>query len=278
MTFLGVGRARDQSILASAFDKMTNSEKNEIEATFTMYLNEALNTFAPGSREKRFFGDGCMYLLADRDMTCIYAIGTRNTSYPERHAFAALADLMKAVTSRTDGATLDSCAPGSITRTVRKELREIMEKFDRPQKFDKTAEVSKKVDDAKDVMQDNVKKMLQTHHNLETLENKTTNLQGSAAQFNTNANTLKRQMWMRNLKLTLILIVVIIAIVLWITIPIAIKANQKGGNRRLLRGVLPLLGITEMEPVEGVAAEVLSLSSSAAGGLSSSSGPSLAFE
>eukprot|EP00820_Chromera_velia_P007078 Cvel_19485.t1-p1 / transcript=Cvel_19485.t1 / gene=Cvel_19485 / organism=Chromera_velia_CCMP2878 / gene_product=hypothetical protein / transcript_product=hypothetical protein / location=Cvel_scaffold1684:286-891(-) / protein_length=52 / sequence_SO=supercontig / SO=protein_coding / is_pseudo=false len=47
VTFLGVGRAADQTILASSFIKMSQSERGQIEATFSTCVNEALVTFAP---------------------------------------------------------------------------------------------------------------------------------------------------------------------------------------------------------------------------------------
>ncbi|CEM33425.1 unnamed protein product [Vitrella brassicaformis CCMP3155] len=217
---------RDQVILASSYDKMGNNEKNDLDRAFQGHLSESLSRMAPGGRDKRFFGEGCLYLLADRELTCLYCVGTRTASYPERHAFACLTDLQQAVGGLSEDAQkLSMLDANALTKPLRKPLKELMDTYDRPAKFDKTAEVREKVDNVKDIMQENVKKILESHANIESLEQKTDNLRTSAQQFQRNAVDLRRMMWWRNIKVKIILALVILAIALYILLPIIMHAS-----------------------------------------------------
>eukprot|EP00919_Chromeraceae_sp_WS-2016_P020192 GHVR01048109.1.p1 GENE.GHVR01048109.1~~GHVR01048109.1.p1 ORF type:complete len:270 (+),score=63.90 GHVR01048109.1:43-852(+) len=225
ISFLAVGRARDQTMVASVLDKLGNSEKAEIEMAFQNYLSDALNTFAPGSREKRYFGEACMYLMADRELTCIYGIAIKNTAYPERLAFSALNDL-ESVVEKVDQSLVKSSSKGGLTRQLRKDMKDIVTRYDQPSKVDKAAEVREKVDQVKDVMQDNVKKILATHGNLQQLEEKTDNLKDASQSFNKNSTDLKNSLWWRNVKITIIIVVILIALTLYLVIPIVVTATR----------------------------------------------------
>jgi hypothetical protein len=68
-------------------------------------------------------------------------------------------------------------------------------------------------------MQDNVKRILENHADLEQLEQKTSSMQTSANQFLKQSVALRRTMQIRNIKLKVILAIVILAIVLYIIAP-----------------------------------------------------------
>jgi len=221
ITFIGLARIRDQGVLATLFDRITAVEKTEIENAFQKFLLEAVSRFAPGAREKRAFGRNTMYMLADRELCCIYAVSMRGSSYPERHAFALLGEFIQTVSHHEDTDSLAVVQSGSLSKALRKPLRELMEKYDNPAKFDATADVSSRVDNVKIVMQDNIKKVLETHENIDRLESKTENLNQQAAQFNQSANDLRKVMWWRKTKVLILIGVVVAAILAYIIIMIA---------------------------------------------------------
>jgi len=221
ITFIGLGRIKDQAVLASSFDRINAAEKIEIENAFQRYLLEAVSRFSPGAREKRTFGGSTMYLVADRELFCVYAVSMRGSSYPERHAFALLAELVNSVGQHEDSASLAVMHPGSLTKPLRKQFRDMMDKYDNPAKFDATADVNAKVDTVKIVMQDNIKKVLETHENIDRLESKTDNMNQQAAQFHQSANDLRRIMWWRKTKILILIGLVGAAILAYIIIIIA---------------------------------------------------------
>jgi len=202
------------------FDRITNIEKTEIENAFQKFLLEAVSRFAPGAREKRTFGSNTLYMLADRELGCIYAVSMRGSAYPERHAFALLGEFVQTVSRHEDSDSLAVVPSGSLTKPLRKPLRDLMEKYDNPATFDATADVSARVDNVKIVMQDNIKKVLETHENIDRLESKTDNLNSQAAQFHQSANDLRKVMWWRKTKVLILIGVVVAAILAYIIIMI----------------------------------------------------------
>lgn len=220
ISFIGIGRIRDQTTLGSVFNWIQSAERNQIESSFKSYLLDASTRFAAGSREKRNYPGGTMYLLADRELCCLYAVAIKAGNYPERHAFALLTEVIDCVNKNLEGRSLNSLEAGILTRQLKKPLRDLIDRYDNPANFDKTAEVQGKVDNVKGVMSDNIRKVMENHENIEKLEEKTDNLNQQAAQFNRSAGDLRRLMWMRKMKVTILLVLVGLAIVAYIGLSI----------------------------------------------------------
>ena len=70
----------------------------------------------------------------------------------------------------------------SLTKPLKKPVREIMKRYQLADR-DKTFEVQTKVEELKENMQDNGRRILETHHNLENLEQRTDNMSRQADQF-----------------------------------------------------------------------------------------------
>lgn len=106
----------------------------------------------------------------------------------------------------------------SLTRNSKKAMKDLMSKYDNPGQKDKTAEVREKVEQVQGIMQDNVRKILDTHANVESLEEKTDGMSRQANQFLKQSVDLRRQMQIRNLKLKILLGLVITAVVVYIIV------------------------------------------------------------
>eukprot|EP00917_Polyrhabdina_sp_WS-2016_P017031 GHVP01036814.1.p1 GENE.GHVP01036814.1~~GHVP01036814.1.p1 ORF type:complete len:231 (+),score=32.35 GHVP01036814.1:282-974(+) len=221
ISFVGLGRIRDRQILASVFDRLQSQEKTEIETSFMNYLLDGVSRFSPGSREKRHFNDSTMFMLADRELSCVYALAVKGKSYPERLAYAALTEFVQIVSSNDETKNPAQQDTAQLSKILRKPMKDLMVKYDDPAKIDKTSEVGDKVDHVKGIMQDNIQKVLATHANLEDLEQKTENLNQNAAQFNRSANDLKRIMWWQKTKMMIVLILVVCAVLAYIGLMIA---------------------------------------------------------
>lgn len=77
-------------------------------------------------------------------------------------------------------------------------------------------QVQGEIDQVRDVMVQNIEKVLDRGERIEILVNKTDSLNSAAFQFKKRSTALKRQMWWKNTKLMIILSVVIILILYFI--------------------------------------------------------------
>ena len=101
-----------------------------------------------------------------------------------------------------------------------------MGKYDQPGNVDKTAQVREKVEAVQGVMHDNVRRILDTHTNLEGLEEKTDSMSRQANQFLKQSVDLRRQMQMRNLWLKLCIGVTVLTVFIWIVVKIAKPSSR----------------------------------------------------
>ena len=102
----------------------------------------------------------------------------------------------------------------------RQAIKQLVEKYQDQNNFNKIAEIQKDVDEIKVQMKENIKKQVDSMEDVNKLEEKSANLKMQTADYANNANTLKKVTWWQNCKLTIIIAVIIIAIVLAIVLPI----------------------------------------------------------
>ena len=75
-------------------------------------------------------------------------------------------------------------------------------------------EVQGQVDEVVHIMNDNIQKVMQRGEHLDTLQDRTDNLQQSSMQFRRGANRVRKQMWWKNMKMNLIIGGVVLLIIL----------------------------------------------------------------
>ncbi|KAI8823169.1 synaptobrevin [Fimicolochytrium jonesii] len=92
----------------------------------------------------------------------------------------------------------------------------------------KTGQVQNQVDEVVGIMQDNINKVMQRGEQLDTLQNKTDDLQNSSLQFKRGANRVRKQMWWKDMKMKLIIGGVIAAII--IIIVVTVVGTKKNDN------------------------------------------------
>eukprot|EP01066_Platyproteum_vivax_P020723 Platyproteum_vivax@DN8658_c0_g1_i1.p1 len=226
-----VGRidVRGNQLLATVFDKKCDSRaKDSIEDYFASVLTEASATFSPLVREKKTSIEFAWFLMMDRSAELVYGVVCRDQDYAERHAFALIGEMIAVVqTAETKDKVMVSTLGSSGLKNYKKNFKELLDKYQTPAKFDKTADVQQKVDDVKGVMEDNVRKILDNNANLEDMQERSENLRNQANQFQRGAGDLRRQMWLRQLKLKILLGVVVLALVLYLVVPMIVYFTQK---------------------------------------------------
>jgi len=85
----------------------------------------------------------------------------------------------------------------------------------------KEQDILKQVEEVKDIMHNNIDKMVKNIDNLEVLHDKTDEMRQSSLNFKKGATTLKRNMWWKDLKLKLLIafiILVILAIIVGVLV------------------------------------------------------------
>ncbi|KAJ1931335.1 Vesicle membrane receptor protein (v-SNARE), partial [Linderina pennispora] len=77
----------------------------------------------------------------------------------------------------------------------------------------KGQEVQRQVDEVVGIMQENINKVMEREERLDTLQNKTEQLNEGARQFRRGATDVRKKMWWRDMKLKIIIAVIIIILI-----------------------------------------------------------------
>lgn len=110
---------------------------------------------------------------------------------------------------------------GSLTKSFGNKLKEIMEHATQfPEEYSKVASVQQKVDAVKNIMSENIEKVLARGEKLDLLVDKTDNLMSEADRFQKTGRNLRRQMWFQNLKMKIVLglVVVLLIVIIFLLI------------------------------------------------------------
>ncbi len=113
-------------------------------------------------------------------------------------------------------------------------------KMSNQQNPQQTKVVQKQVDEVVGIMQDNIQKVMQRGEQLDTLQDRTENLQQSSQQFRKGANRVRKQMWWKNMKMNLIIGGVLLLVILiiigmfnllcfWLLVSVT-TSNKASGN------------------------------------------------
>ncbi|KAJ3450282.1 vamp (vesicle associated membrane protein) [Anaeramoeba flamelloides] len=87
----------------------------------------------------------------------------------------------------------------------------------------KTEKIRKEVDEVKNVMSQNLDKVIDRGNKIENLEERSNALEQNSAVFKKKAKTVKRKMWWQNFKLSFILFLIFAVIILIIVIVLVAK-------------------------------------------------------
>ncbi|KAI8473369.1 MAG: synaptobrevin-domain-containing protein [Monoraphidium minutum] len=114
-----------------------------------------------------------------------------------------------------------------------KKLKELMEHATQfPEEYSKVAGVQKKVDEVKNIMSDNIEKVLARGEKLDLLVDKTDNLMFEADRFVKSGRALRRKMWWNNCKMKVVMAGVVVMVLFIIMLLFCFSA---GGTRCIKR-------------------------------------------
>jgi vesicle-associated membrane protein 7 len=99
-------------------------------------------------------------------------------------------------------------------------LQSLMDRFNAMRDDSKVHQVREKVQGVKDVMIENIDKVLERGERIELLVKQSEELDEHALKFRSNARTLKRKMWWKNAKVCIV-IMLVLAIVIYAILAVA---------------------------------------------------------
>lgn len=220
--FLAVARVSDGAVLALRFGTAISKERTELDAGLKRMIKDASKLAYPGWRSRNGGpGEGAptLFGLLDEQATCLVALGVRGM-YPERVAHQCLGELVASAQHLVGLARLEEARPGELGPLLRQPLRSLLQKYGNPRQIDKVSDAHQKVDELKGVMQENVRKILETHASLEMLEQRSKSMNESATNFVKQSVGLKRQLQLRNVKIKVITGCCVLAIVAYVSLPV----------------------------------------------------------
>jgi hypothetical protein len=227
IAYLAVARISDQTVLAERTDKgVYQAEGKTLSETFRTSVQRA----ARQSSNMSYHGwkdiypcastfDGSVYALADSTGLFIVGAGVRGGlyPYPPRLVWEMLGKLVDEV--RRSGNDLVQAPAGGLNITMKKPLQELIRKYSEPGEQDAVTQVQEKVDAVKGMMQENVRKIIETHTTLEALQDKSHELNSSSEQFVKSSTSLKRQMQIRNIKVKALMAISVTALGVYVMLP-----------------------------------------------------------
>jgi vesicle-associated membrane protein 7 len=96
-----------------------------------------------------------------------------------------------------------------------------------PEELSKVASVQKKVDEVKNIMVDNIEKVLERGEKIELLVDKTDNLRFQADKFHKTGRQLRSRMWWQNMKMKLIVVFILILIAVIIFCAVCFSGGKR---------------------------------------------------
>ncbi|XP_027334443.1 vesicle-associated membrane protein 722-like isoform X1 [Abrus precatorius] len=156
---------------------------------------------------------------------CVVAVESVGRQIP----MAFLERIKEDFTKRYGGGRATTATAKSLNRDFGPKLKEHMQYCaDHPEEVSKLAKVKAQVSEVKDVMMENIEKVLDRGEKIEVLVDKTENLRYQAQDFRQQGTQLRRKMWYQNMKIKLIVLGIIIALILIIVLSVCHGFNCGG--------------------------------------------------
>uniref|UniRef100_A0A7S0SW64 V-SNARE coiled-coil homology domain-containing protein n=1 Tax=Chromulina nebulosa TaxID=96789 RepID=A0A7S0SW64_9STRA len=221
--FLGIARLADKAYVIASLAYNSETDIDGIKKV----LEQPNMNMSPGKHYSFTVGQVLWNLIAD-DSGLIYIMIVKS-DYPIRTSHACLEELQRSFSSNAGDRAL-TAKDKQLNSQYHSLLQKFCEKYDNLSKVDSLAAVSKKVDQVKLVMQENVDLALQNCVKLESIERSAEELQQQAGVFKKNANELRKKMWWKNIKMKLIIGGVILVIIAIIVAVIAVEVKSSSGK------------------------------------------------
>ena len=129
ISYLALARINDKAVLASSFsNNISSRERSEIENAFFDFLQVDTGNLVAGLRKYKSVSavGGKLFILVDSQSVCVYTACINDPMYPERAVWQLIEEFSQMVQGNT--ADLQSAAIESLSRTYKKQMRDLMVK------------------------------------------------------------------------------------------------------------------------------------------------------
>lgn len=243
--FLAVARASDKVIVCTYMHNPSRKTTVDVKelTTYKEMLGKVIRAptwktqVSPNGRHSLECDTNKFHFTMDNDELVFAAITVKD--YPIRLAFQMIAAMQQEIVPKLGSKAL-TCKENGLDRDCAKPLSTIAAAFDDRTKVDKISEVMNQVDGVKSVMHNNIQVVLSSTEKMEVVEQKTNDLNEQAKVFRNTGRKLRKEMWWRNVRLT-IAIAFCAVLVLLIILALAGVFKKEDGQQevpklRQLRG------------------------------------------
>jgi len=224
LPFLAVGRVRDQIILAT-FCEMVRGQA-QTEDIFKRLLEASKAKLAPGQRQRLQWGNGSVCCLLDMQGESLYCLITAQMEYPERLAYQLLNELNQHV-YQNHGQELTSSEAYALNRPLQPFMEKLIRQYEDPKSFDRICMLTTKTNVVRSVMQDSVRKVVETGESLQELEAKAGRMSEQSRQFSTTSREVRRHFWWKNKKLCIAGVLVLAFVVVVLVFSLRDSSSKK---------------------------------------------------
>jgi len=131
-----------------------------------------------------------------------------------RIPFAFLLELKRTFLAQYPPSSVDySGLPAYGCAAFNNELRSLLQTYNTAAPADSLASARREIDSVRDIMTENIERVLERGERIDLLVDKTDRLGGSAHDFRVRSRGLRRQMWWKNIKVMALLVVVVIFLI-----------------------------------------------------------------
>jgi vesicle-associated membrane protein 7 len=201
--------------MIAGIDNSTLAEVVREKGSHAVNAKRVLQTIPRGSTGKRCIGNNDLHYNIIGDGTMIYLCVTHD-QFSRLTAF----NFLNAVKSNCGGGKLKN------PQEMHQQLKRDVDFYSDP-KNDKITKIRTDIAEVKEVMVDNIDKILERGDKIDNLVSKTENLEFESRRFESRSNDLKWKMWKKRIIITAIVILVITVVIFIIVL---IACSKDGVN------------------------------------------------
>ncbi|GAQ89377.1 vesicle-associated membrane protein [Klebsormidium nitens] len=202
-----------------ARSKTVLAEYTAFSGNFSTVAVQCLEKLPPNNNKFTYTCDGHTFNYLVEDGFTYLVVATEE--FGRQIPFAFLERVRDDFKRRYGGGKADTAIAHALDKDFGPKLRDHMNYcVEHPDEVSKVSKVKAQVSEVKNIMMDNIEKVLDRGEKIELLVDKTENLRFQADNFQKQGRSLRRKMWMQNMKMKLIVAGIIIAIILiiWLAI------------------------------------------------------------
>lgn len=150
--------------------------------------------------------------------------------FGRRQPYAYLTEIKRQFTAGPLSSRAHFEHDGALDPDFKPVMSQQMDHFSATESGDQLTTLQTQVDDVKDIMTQNIEKVMQRGENLDELMDKTTDLEAHSATFKKTAGQVHRKMFWKNMKMTFLLICIVVVVITVLVLIILFSTGILPGN------------------------------------------------